>query len=264
MKTTLYYFSGTGNSLAMARKLARLIGEADVVPIIRMIMSGETDVDADCVGLVFPVYCQDVPEVVRDFISRINVKKDATIFAVTTSNAVPGNVLYNLDRLLRKKGLRLGAGFNIDMPGNYIAFVDYSNPEDVRVTRLEESERSVQEIARILHKHNSIHYSYKLQSHLKSSLNKFVLGNLYRGERKFYADSSCTRCGTCVKVCPRNNINMSDEGVAWGTTCYQCLACLHWCPVASIQNGGKTKNRIRYHHPEISVKDIIAQKLAVS
>ena len=33
MKTTIYYFSGTGNSLSAARKIAALLGDTDLTPI---------------------------------------------------------------------------------------------------------------------------------------------------------------------------------------------------------------------------------------
>jgi flavodoxin len=33
MKTIIYYFSGTGNSLAAARKISAILGECELVPI---------------------------------------------------------------------------------------------------------------------------------------------------------------------------------------------------------------------------------------
>jgi len=33
MKTIIYYFTGTGNSLAVAKKIAAVLGDCDLVPI---------------------------------------------------------------------------------------------------------------------------------------------------------------------------------------------------------------------------------------
>jgi flavodoxin len=55
MSTTLYYFSGTGNSLSIARKLAASIDGARIVPI------GNAQDDpnmpcADTIGFIFPTH----------------------------------------------------------------------------------------------------------------------------------------------------------------------------------------------------------------
>ena len=45
MKTVIYYFTGTGNSLAAARKIAGALGETELVPIASL---------ADTPGAVTP------------------------------------------------------------------------------------------------------------------------------------------------------------------------------------------------------------------
>lgn len=41
-----------------------------------------------------------------------------------------------------------------------------------------------------------------------------------------------------------------------------CLACHDWCPNASIQHSSTTSGIIRYHNPNIQVKDIILSSTA--
>lgn len=55
MKTEIYYFTGTGNSLVVARDLTKeLNGELIAIPSV---MSKETiNIDAEVIGIVFPVY----------------------------------------------------------------------------------------------------------------------------------------------------------------------------------------------------------------
>ena len=36
MKTDLFYYTGTGNSLWTARMLAKELGDAEIIPIIRL------------------------------------------------------------------------------------------------------------------------------------------------------------------------------------------------------------------------------------
>jgi Fe-S-cluster-containing hydrogenase component 2 len=61
-------------------------------------------------------------------------------------------------------------------------------------------------------------------------------------------------------VCPVNNIIIVDGKPHWQHRCQQCLACLHYCPEIAIQYGDKTLKKGRYHHPEVSAKDLINQK----
>ncbi len=51
---------------------------------------------------------------------------------------------------------------------------------------------------------------------------------------------------------------MDNGKPTWNHKCEQCLACIHWCPKQSIQMGEETEGQERYHHPEISLKEIVA------
>jgi Fe-S-cluster-containing hydrogenase component 2 len=59
------------------------------------------------------------------------------------------------------------------------------------------------------------------------------------------------------RVCPVGNIRLVDGRPKWQHRCEQCLACLQWCPEQALQFGKHTARRERYHHPQISVKDLM-------
>ena len=63
MKTTLFYFSATGNCLTTARKLARYFDDCEVISVSALKKERKIFVDADTVGFVFPV--RQPPPVVR-------------------------------------------------------------------------------------------------------------------------------------------------------------------------------------------------------
>jgi len=73
----------------------------------------------------------------------------------------------------------------------------------------------------------------------------------------FWCDANCNSCGTCLKVCPVNNIRIVEERLVWQHRCEQCFACLQWCPVQAIQFRQGTINGRRYHHPKVKLSDII-------
>ena len=56
LKTLIYYFTGTGNSLAIALELAARLG-ADLQAMKVVVDNDEIEIKGvDCLGLVFPVY----------------------------------------------------------------------------------------------------------------------------------------------------------------------------------------------------------------
>lgn len=71
-QTMIFYFSGTGNSLAVARELAKRLNE----PLVEMASSHTAppyvspDAPAGVVGFVFPVYAWGMPHVVEDFLKH--------------------------------------------------------------------------------------------------------------------------------------------------------------------------------------------------
>ena len=83
MKTKLFFFSGTGNSLKMARDLAAELGDAEVVPIPEALKKLGS-IDADRIGIVFPVYMWGLPLIVAEFCRRLLAPSSAYIFGVAT------------------------------------------------------------------------------------------------------------------------------------------------------------------------------------
>jgi ferredoxin len=68
MFSEIYYFSGTGNSLAVARMInEKSIEKSEIIPI----PNEKPVIKADRVGLVFPVYCHKIPDIVKQFILQI-------------------------------------------------------------------------------------------------------------------------------------------------------------------------------------------------
>ena len=76
----------------------------------------------------------------------------------------------------------------------------------------------------------------------------------------FRVNEKCTQCGLCVKICPKNNITLSDSSLNWGDNCELCVSCIHWCTKEAIQMKNATINRKRYHHPEIMINELFYQK----
>ena len=60
MKTTIFYFSATGNSLSVARDIAGHLGNTELVSIPCYLQNPQK-VDSPRIGLVFPVHIFGLP-----------------------------------------------------------------------------------------------------------------------------------------------------------------------------------------------------------
>lgn len=262
MKTTIYYFSGTGNSLAIANFLAgELKGRVEVVPMAARMKQRRVEVRTDVLGIVCPTYFLTIPGIVRSFIERLAIEPAPYIFSVVTCNGQPGRGLRVMEKLLARKGYSMKLGRAIDMPGNSLIGMDFTNPPEIRQERLRNSLGSVRVIARAIQDRQTSapgrddSPGVRLRSLFMSSFVKYV----YRPARAFRAEGACARCGTCARVCPVGNIALGPGGPKWGDECVYCLACLHWCPYHAIEMKQDTVGRLRYHHPGITADEMAAQ-----
>lgn len=273
MKTEIYYFSGTGNSLWAAKTIARKTG-GTLRPIASFLNQKTVSTDADIIGIVFPVYYEDLPVIVKNFALKLNVPDDKYIFAVCTFGGAAGWSLKNLKRVFVEKGGRLSAGFGIQMPQN--AF--FKRGED----RAKIYDRCCKRLDFILNKLGSqkqgMFYSnllieaviFPLKPIIKSACKKQFMKLsgasalktaeelLFLTDNSFSVSADCCKCGICTHVCPVQNIKMTDDGPIWLHHCETCLACYNWCPCHAIQ-GSISQKEFFYRHPEIKISEIISQ-----
>jgi len=262
MKSIIYYFTGTGNTLAVARQLAAELGDTKLIPLRRAVNPRGIPVDADVLGIAFPVYFLDMPAVVRDFVRTLRFTGSPYIFGIATCGGNPGAALFNLARLLDKKQVPLSAGFAFAMPGNYLGPIDLMEPEDVVDSKIAAAKERIAAVAETIRDRqvSSPEGSDDLKFRIGGAITRTLMTSVYRVPHRFHATEKCNRCGTCGRICPTRNITMTSKGVRWDSSCIQCYACIHWCPQEAIEIGGRTLGKRRYHHPDVSIKDMLDQR----
>ncbi len=259
MKTTIYYFSGTGNSLKIARDLTNKLDECELVPIAKIWQMESLASTSEKIGFVFPLYFLGLPKIIFDFITKIDIDKSNYFFAVVTKGGDFDCVaLHQLEEILKSKSKTLNAGFFIRMPANFY----HNDPQTLQKQIFENSIREIERISTIIN-NNQKHLKIELSERNRKSFEKHNYKfhkTVYKSDELFYVDENCTQCGTCEKICPVNNIKLVEGVPQWQHKCQRCAACINYCPEKSIQYSDvKLKNQ-RYHHPEITVQDIISQK----
>lgn len=257
----IYYFSGTGNSYAVAKALADSLQEPlqDIAQAVKEDFYTCTLTEGERLGFVFPIYAWAPPKMVLDFVKQLKLHYayDPYIFAVCTCGASAGRSIDLLEEALEESGLTLNSGFSVIMPDNCITLFEAESEASIH-KKLAAAEKTIRRIAKAIHAGKTEFFRVR-RGRFANTLSYVVNPLFQKGGMKtkaFYATDACISCGLCEKVCTSGCIQMTVGKPVWTEdTCNMCLACLHRCPVTAIQYGKKTIRRERYLHPLYQTKE---------
>lgn len=120
-KNIIYYFTGTGNSLQVARIIENNLGNCTIKPINYKSFTEKKIGDANTrIGIVYPVYYGTFPRIVKKFLEYVEFDKNSYIFGVVSYGGVGGGAVNVLDEFLKSKNVKLSYGNSFMMPRNYI------------------------------------------------------------------------------------------------------------------------------------------------
>jgi ferredoxin len=258
MGTTIFFYTGTGNSFWTAKKLSGMLGNTELIPIP---FSGDGLIrpDSEKVGLIFPVHIWGVPTRVVAFLNRLETDSPKYYFAIAVNAGQVAATLIQLKMILKEKNINLAAGFSICMPSNYIPWGGAISPEKQQ-KKFEEALVKIQRIAASIHakEERAPEKGPAWQNVFFSAIYRLSFPKVPEMDKAFWVDEKCTNCKICEKICPSQNILITIDKPLWQHHCEQCFACLQWCPEEAIQYGKSTIKKKRYHHPEIKLNDIFA------
>lgn len=258
MAATIYYFSSTGNSLYVARTVAKQLGDCKLVNMGKELGGSSVRDDSETVGFVFPVYYGNVPVIVQKYVRKLKLSPEAYVFSIVTVGGEVGATNTELDKILKASGSHLSAGFTLIMPDNAYIGVNLVTPPEKREQVLKAADVGLAQIVERLQKQEQVPLGENaLRWRAIGSLSSAFAEKIYQLPRQYHTTDKCNGCGTCVKLCPAGNVKVEGKKVTWGTNCTHCLACFHWCPKQAVEIGKKSAGIARYHHPEIKVTDIM-------
>jgi ferredoxin len=263
MKTELYYFSGTGNSLFISKEIAAKLGNnVKIIHIASMNLTKEVTSTANKIGIIFPVYFLDAPKIVKQFITKLRVSTNTYFFAIDNCGAKNGVTPETVERLLGKKGIELAAYFSLHMPDNSIVF---PTPVEKWAEMIQKAEGDVKEIVEQVKLNKKV--SYHIEPYIFTPIRggvEFVCKNILGFKDMKLNKARCNGCGICNKVCPINNIVKLGREPQWKSKndCTMCFACIHFCPNKAITYRMQNENNdYQYVNPKIGLTEIIEYKI---
>lgn len=262
-RTTIFFFSGTGNSQRVARWLgeaaARCGSQTSVEPIGNAEPNAAiADDPSQLVGLVMPTHAFTAPWAMIRFALRLPRRRAAAFVIATRAAArywpfpyaswvpgVAGTGPLLIALILALKGYRVRGTASVNMPSNWTALHPGMSPEvtariiaDARPQVAALGERLLTGGRCWLTRNNAWELLMGLALAYVSVL-YLVVGRFYLA-RSLFATNACTGCGVCAQSCPVGAIRMGGgkrRRPFWRYTCESCMRCMNFCPENAIEGG---------------------------
>lgn len=245
MKISIVYFSGTGNTKAIAEGYNELLLKKGHSVEILSIEESVVMSDHDLLIIGGPIYAGNMPDELINWV-RKNVKsvenKGAIVYS-TSAGLLNANGVKSIGKKLEKKGYNLIDLVTFEMPRNF--YIDKYEPTAEEVQKKEfgdAANKIVESVGCFEHP--------KLLKVEESVLMMDLLADLFRVMAKFMGTSfaineNCVGCGLCEANCPKKNINYREK--KYHHNCMMCTRCIHNCPVNAISYKGKHIEQYRVH-----------------
>ena len=272
MKNVIYYFSGTGNSLRAASRIAEQLKDTEVISM-RNDPQNVPATKYEMIGFVYPVYHWTMPDPVVSFIEELKMNTKAYVFVVAMPSFVNGFACEKLEEIVTRK-VNGVANYEIVYPPMPSAkWVVPKTEEKISRIAREIAERKNKEIPRA---NAFVRKRYPKVMPVYKSLQQYA-------DYPFTISKECIACGLCAKVCPCQNISMEEGKPTFLHHCAQCMACVSFCPKRAIgyqlreddlkqlksnsikapviKMMGLPEKRKLYHNPYIEASDLIKDRI---
>lgn len=248
----IYYFTGTGNSEFVAKKIAEKT-EMQTVNIYECICEGKTFAPTEGETLVFatPTHGWRVPRIVSDWISSGELNGAHKVYFVMTCGSDIGNAEKHCKALCSKLGFELMGVGEVVMPENYVAMFYVPNDDEAKAI-VKKALPVIDGFAELIAQGKPFpERRGGFADGLKSGIVNAAFYSMFVKADKFYATDACISCGRCAVNCLTHNIKLKNGKPVWGDNCVHCMKCICDCPEGAIEYGKASLGKPRYHCPDM-------------
>jgi len=250
-KNYIFCFSGSGNCLDIAKNIAAVLHDTDIIMMRRR--PAVTDVrGAERVGFVFPCHAGGLPGDVAEYVKGITFGPDCYAFGVVSCAGYPGVGLAEIDKL---KHLDYHSVVSHQCACIWLFPHSLMLPVMTGKKAQKRSEKLARQIGEDVL--NKVRSPKRPSAPVLNRIESAAWPKLAEIKaQKLTVSGKCSGCGQCERLCPKGNIRLSGGRPVFGDKCIQCLSCLQYCPTQAIHMGGVTVGRERYHNPNINAAEL--------
>lgn len=206
--TGIFYFSSTGNSLYIAKRIGASFSESVFfIPHYQ----GGFDQFQDIV-IVSPVYSFGLPKHVYDFL--ISLPKAPAVYVVLNYGGMMGGADYYTYQLAKKHKVNIRAVYAVKMPENFT--LTFSTPQFYNRMILKSAEKKTERLIDSIKSKQEHLPSKKKTNEAAYEKNK---ANWHLLAADFSVKDNCTKCKKCIRLCPVDNIALIEDKIRFSDKC---------------------------------------------
>ena len=244
---TLYYTS-TGNNLYIAKQIG---GELLSIP---QLMKNEVfDIEDDAVGIIFPVFFATSPKTLREFLKKENIKTDYLFLITSYGSDGDQNALRIMKETLNGRGIEVNYTNSVLMIDNFLPVFDMAREKELKKDL--DVDSAIESIKQDIIDRKDYIFDKPMFSDVANI--EEVLETTMTGKYHILVGDDCSDCRFCLKVCPRGNITINENGPAIGDDCDFCLGCVQHCKTYTLTINDELNPNERYINPNIRISEII-------
>ncbi|MDR2939938.1 MAG: EFR1 family ferrodoxin [Clostridiales bacterium] len=263
MKAVIFYFSGTGNTWYVSKKLAFYLNQVDIetkfysIETIDSRQANQLVEENDIVLFGYPVYATYIPEPMLNFVDSLDnvVMKTAGVFC--TRYLFSGDCAKLLCALLNEKGFIPKWSVHFKLPNNLncgpFSFAPITNDPEILHNKLRKTFGPIKHLAKCIYKDkvylqdfNGFIKNISKVTRPNNDLNKYRVK--WGGIFSINAEK-CSSCGQCARQCPTQNIKKVNFNYSIEDNCVACQRCYNFCPNAAIMYKNKETKKEAYKGP---------------
>lgn len=253
MKTNIFYYSSTGNSLYVSKRIGEKILDSELIQMADRLKEKSFEYECENAIFVYPVHCFGLPIVAFDFIKNLKLKNCKYVYCIAVSGGGSGKGSFVQINKLLGESKEVDDCITIKYVSNYIKAG--RNADEERVEKCDKENEVV--IDKVI---DDILNKTKCENKIKKSsgpLSHKAWMKYFRGKNnKFTVNDDCIGCEICMKVCPVSNISMENQKPVWAKSCVDCMGCINLCPKKAINLGNKTIKKNRYKNKNIKASEL--------
>ena len=202
--TQIYCFSGSGHSMAVAKHFATALD----VPVTEIMAN--TQGRAELALVIFPVYCQNVPPIVKAFLRSLDARH--AVLIATYGGFSFGNVLYEAAHATNATVIAAAAA-----PTGHSFLLEGTDFDRDALSPILDRIRDPRPVS--------------IPRASKHPFASFFPAWRSRVGLKITKTDACTDCGLCTASCP---MGAMQDGIP-SNRCMRCLRCVSACPQSALQ-----------------------------